>query len=137
LSRPITRGPRPSSCPAASSDGGTDGKVRKDPAAAGKGARRQDDTRRCTAASLGTRWRRGGPCREGRRDLLSVLPVLPDDEERGGIEIDEYVPETMPINSARTNSWVAEPPNNSSVDRVRTTVKLVVIERRRSAGSSG
>ena len=45
------------------------------------------------------------------------------------MKIDEYVPETIPMSSARTNSWVAEPPNRSSAVRVSTTVKLVVIDR--------
>ena len=45
------------------------------------------------------------------------------------LKIEEYVPEMMPISSASTNSWVAAPPNRSSASSVRTTVKLVVIDR--------
>ena len=45
------------------------------------------------------------------------------------MKIEEYVPEMMPMSSARTNSWVAEPPKSRRVASVRTTVKLVVIDR--------
>ena len=45
------------------------------------------------------------------------------------MKIDEYVPEMIPMSSARTNSSVADPPNSSRAVRVRTTVKLVVTDR--------
>ena len=35
----------------------------------------------------------------------------------------------IPISSARTKSLIAEPPNSSSASSVRTTVRLVVIDR--------
>ena len=35
----------------------------------------------------------------------------------------------IPISSARTKSWIAAPPNRSRASSVRTTVRLVMIER--------
>ena len=81
--------------------------------------RPQDAVRRTRGAA---RRRSRRPCRRSSQSCQSTSSGL-------ATKIDEYVPEMMPISSARTKSLIAAPPNSSSASSVMTTVRLVMIDR--------
>ena len=61
--------------------------------------------------------------------LAPVLPLLPDDEERAGVE-DRRVRARDDADEQRQDEvWIAAPPNRSRASSVSTTVSSVLIER--------
>ena len=74
------------------------------PRSSAASGRRAPDARCCASRSAG---------RDGGRPTAASRRAAGE-----ATKIDEYVPETMPMSSARTKSWIAAPPNRSSARSV-------------------
>src|SRR5262249_3776975 len=72
----------------------------------------------------------GPPPRLVRRPpRLPISPFSHPTRRQVALKIEEYVPEMIPIRSASTKVRIVVPPSRSSDVRVKTTARLVLIDR--------